>query len=122
MEMHGILNMKALLVALVLLPFPALAEDVTVSVGGVSEVWTLAASDQQKFEAWVKFAYPCKPVPPATECTPLTLAESEALWAKATLQGTADNVTRFQNIVAAKAAVDATTPVGFDTRAGVKKR
>jgi hypothetical protein len=115
--------MKRILLAslLLLAPLPALAEDITVSVGAVSEVWTLASSDQQKFEAFVKSAYPCKPVAPATECT-TDLATAESEWAKATLQGTADNVTRFQNTVAAAAAVQATTPVGFNVEAKGKRK
>ena len=122
MEMHGILNMKKLiLAALLLAPAPSFAEDITVSVGGVSEVWTLASADQQKFEAWVKTAYACKPVAPATECTTV-LADAESAWAKATLQGTADNVTRFQNQVAAAAAVQATTPIGFNVEAKEKAK
>lgn len=130
--------MKALL-ALLLFTTPAFAGTViTVSVGDVSETWTLSDTDQQKFEAWVQFSYRCPQPPPppvltqsmqglqppapihaprvtvAQNCTsPLTLAESEAEWAKATLQGTFDNVTRFQNTVAAAAAVGATTPIGF---------
>ena len=112
---------RILLAALLLAPLPALAEDITVSVGGVSEVWTLASSDQSKFEALVKSAYPCKPVAPATECT-TDLAAAESEWAKATLQGTADNVTRFQNTVAATAAVAATTPVGFNVEAKGKRK
>lgn len=112
---------RALLVALFLVPLPALAEDITVSIGAVSEVWTLAPADQPKFEAWVKTAYACRPVPPATECTALTTAESEALWAKATLQGTADNVTRFQNQVAAAAAISQTAPIGFNVGTKAKK-
>ena len=127
-------------------PLHALAgTTITVSVGDVSETWTLSDTDQQKFEAWVQTAYTCvtaapattvsppaqrqsplpmpsptprqsppAPAPQATGCTPLTLAESEALWAKATLQGTADNVTRFQNTVAATIAVNATAPIGFN--------
>jgi hypothetical protein len=90
---------------------------ITVSVGSTSETWTLSDTDQQKFEAWVQTAYKCASVPPATTCTAFTLAESEAAWAKATLQGTADNVTRFQNQVAATAAVNATTPIGFSVGA-----
>jgi hypothetical protein len=109
------------LAALLLAPLPALAEDITVSVGGVSEVWTLATTDQQKFEAWVKTAYACKPVAPATECTTV-LADAESAWARATLQGTADNVTRFQNTVAATAAVQATTPIGFNVEGREKRK
>jgi hypothetical protein len=41
------------------------------------------------------------------------LAEAEAMWARATLQGTVNNVTNFQNTIASKAAMDATQPVGF---------
>jgi hypothetical protein len=113
--------MKNLLIAALLIaPLPAFAAtSITVSVGGVQEVWNLADVDQQKFEAWVKVAYPCAPVPPATTCTTV-LADAEAAWAKATLQGTADNVTRFQNTVAATAAVSATTPIGFNV-GGTKK-
>lgn len=117
---------KLILAALLLAPVSlsncaALAEDITVSVGGVSEVWTLAPADQTKFEAWVTVAYACKPVAPATECTTV-LADAESAWAKATLQGTADNVTRFQNTVAATAAVQATTPIGFNVEAKAKKK
>jgi hypothetical protein len=50
----------------------------------------------------------------------MTLAESETAWALATLKGTADNVTRFQNTLAAAVAVKATTPVGFNVE-GIKK-
>jgi hypothetical protein len=127
MEMHGILNMKRIILAALLLApvslsnCAALAEDITVSVGGVSEVWTLASSDQQKFEAWVKAAYACTPVAPATTCETV-LADAESAWAKATLQGTADNVTRFQNTVAATAAVQATTPIGFNVEGKAKKK
>ena len=112
---------RILLACLLLAPLPALAEDITVSVGAVSEVWTLATTDQSKFEAWVKTAYACKPVAPATECT-TDLATAESEWAKATLQGTADNVTRFQNQVAAAAAVQATTPIGFNVGTAAKKK
>lgn len=121
--MHGVLNMRCLLIAaLALLPLPAFAgTTITVSVGAITETWTLADVDQQKFEAWVKVAYPCTPVAPATSCTALTLAESEALWAKATLQGTANNVDRFQDTVAATAAVNATTPIGFNVDSAKKK-
>jgi hypothetical protein len=113
---------RALLVALLLIPLPALAAtSITVSVGGVQEVWNLSDADQQKFEAWVKVAYKCVPVAPATECTTV-LADAESAWAKATLQGTADNVTRFQNTVAATAAVSATTPIGFNVGDGAKKK
>jgi hypothetical protein len=114
---------RVLLIALLLTPVPALAAtSITVMVGGVQEVWNLSDTDQQKFEAWVQSAYKCTPppseptTPPATPCTALTLEESEALWAKATLQGTADNVQRFQNTVAATAAVNATTPIGFNVK------
>jgi hypothetical protein len=110
----------AIIFALLLAPLPALAgTTITVSVGEVSEVWTLSDTDQQKFEAWVKVTYGCKSVPPATECTTV-LADAESAWAKATLQGTADNVTRFQNQVAATAAVNATTPIGFSVGATKK--
>ena len=49
-------------------------------------------------------------------CTPFTLAESEALWAQATLKGTANNVQSFQNAIAATAAMKATTPVGYEAK------
>lgn len=112
--------MKTLL-ALLLLTSPAFAAtSITVSVGDVQEVWNLSDMDQQKFEAWVKVAYGCKPVPPALECTTV-LTDAESAWAKATLQGTADNVTRFQNTLAATAAVKATTPIGFDVGETKKK-
>ena len=105
--------MKALL-ALLLITTPAFAgTTITVSVGDVSEVWTLSDTDQQKFEAWVQNTYKCTGPP---DCVPLTLAESEALWAKATLQGTADNVTRFQNILASTVAVEAIAPIGFEVK------
>jgi hypothetical protein len=116
--------MKRLLIAaLLLVPLPALAgTTITVSVGTTTETWTLSDTDQQKFEAWVKYAYPCS----GKDCTPLALTESEALWAKATLQGTVDNVTRFQNEVATKAALDATTPLVLtltpDATKGAKKK
>ena len=104
---------RAIVLALLLIPLPALAgTTITVSVGDVSEVWTLSDTDQQKFEAWVQTAYKCT----GHDCTALTIAESEALWAQATLQGTANNVQQFQNIIASKAAMDATTPVGFATK------
>jgi hypothetical protein len=120
--MHGVLKMKNLLVAaLFLVPLPALAgTTITVSVGTTSETWTLSDTDQQKFEAWLQTAYKCTPVPPATTCTTV-LVEAEAAWAKAMLQGTANNVTSFQNTVAATAAINATTPVGFDVGATKKK-
>lgn len=103
--------MKRLLFAFLLLPLPALAEDMTVSIGAVSETWTLSTADQTKFEQWVQNAYKCAPVPPATTCTALTVAESETLWAKATLQGTVDNVNRYHNILAAQDAVAGTPPI-----------
>jgi hypothetical protein len=113
---------RILLAAILLAPLPALAEDITVSVGAVSEVWTLATTDSQKFEAWVKTAYPCMPLGSVQCNDPLdALAASESAWAKATLQGTADNVTRFQNQVAAAAAVQATTPIGFNVGTKAKK-
>lgn len=115
--------MKRLIAVLFLIPLPALAAtSITVSVGGVQEVWNLSDTDQQKFEAWVQNTYKCAPIPPAGDCTAFTLAESETLWAKAMLQGTADNVTRFQNTVAATAAVNATTPIGFNVGTGVTKK
>jgi hypothetical protein len=122
-EMHGVLNMRNLLIAaLFLVPFPAFAGTaITVSVGATTETWTLSDTDQQKFEAWVQTAYKCKDAGPSTPCTPYTLAESEALWARAILQGTADNVTQFQNTVAATAAINATTPIGFNVGATKKK-
>lgn len=113
--------MKYLLAALLLAPLPALAgTTITVSVGTISETWTLNDADQAKFEAWVQSAYKCTPVAPATECTTV-LADAESAWAKATLQGTADNVTRFQNQVAATAAVNATTPIGFSVNSTKRK-
>ena len=127
--MHGVLNMKRVILIVVLYfvaltlavlyPLKSFAADITVSVGTVSETWTLTVTDQSKFEAWVQNAYACKPVAPATECTTV-LADAESAWAKATLQGTADNVTRFQNTVAAMAAVQATTPIGFSV--GARKK
>ena len=75
---------RILLACLFLAPLPALAEDITVSVGAVSEVWTLATTDAQKFEAWVKTAYPCMPLGSVQCNDPLTaLAASESAWAKA---------------------------------------
>ena len=65
-------------------------------------------------------AYPCTPVAPATTCTTV-LADAETAWAKATLQGTANNVDRFQDTVAATAAVNAITPIGFSVDATKKK-
>ena len=104
---------NTILAIALLLPAPALAQSaMTVTIGDVAETWNMAAPDQTKFEAWVQSAYKCEPQP---SCAPLTLAESESLWAKATLQGTADNVTKFQNMVAATAAINATTPIGFAT-------
>lgn len=116
---------RALLVALFFLSTTFLSQEalaqtvMTVSVGAISEPWNMSADDQAKFEAWVQWAYKCTPVPPAAECTPLTLAESESLWAKATLQGTADNVTKYQNNIVSQAAVSRTAPVGYD--AGMAK-
>ena len=118
---------RALLVALLLAPLALssqgvlAATSITVSVGGVQEVWNLSDVDQQKFEAWVQVAYKCMPVPPATTCTTV-LADAESAWAKATLKGTADNVTRFQDTLAAKIAVEATTPIGFNVGDGTKKK
>jgi hypothetical protein len=111
---------RLLLAAFLLAPLPAFAgTTITVSVGATSETWTLSDTDQQKFEAWVQSAYRCAPVPPATTCTTV-LADAESAWAKATLQGTADNVTNFQNNLAAAVAVKATTPVGFNVGATKK--
>jgi hypothetical protein len=112
---------KLFFVALLLAPFPAFAGmTITISVGaGTSETWTLSDTDQQKFEAWVRTAYKCLPVPPAQTCTTV-LADAESAWAKATLQGTANNVTQFQNTVASMAAINATTPVGFNVGATKK--
>jgi hypothetical protein len=104
-------DMKIFLTLLLFFPLPALAEDMTVSIGAVSETWTLSAADQTKFEQWVQNAYKCTIVPPATTCTALTVAESEALWATATLQGTIDNVNRYHNILAAQEAVAGTPPI-----------
>ena len=42
-------DMKAL-IALLFLTTPVLAADLTVSVGAVTETWTLSAADQTKFE------------------------------------------------------------------------
>ena len=97
-----------------------LGTTITVSVGATSETWTLSDTDQQKFEAWVQVAYKCAPVPPATTCTTV-LTDVQGVWAKATLQGTANNVDRFQDTVAATAAVNAITPIGFSVGA-TKKR
>lgn len=114
---------RVLLAIFLLVPLPVMAgTSITVSVGGVQEVWNLSDQDQAKFEAWVKVAYKCTPVPPAVECTELPLAESESLWAKTTLQGTANNVDRFQDTVAATAAVRATTPIGFNVNGETKKK
>ena len=116
--------MKTLL-ALLLLTTPAFAgTTITVSVGSVQEIWNLSDADQQKFEAWVKVAYKCAPAtttpPPTTACDPMTLAESETEWALATLRGTANNVDRFQDIVAAKIATEATAPIGFSVKGKTK--
>ena len=121
MEMLGVLTMKKLLfVALLFASSSAFAgTTITVSVGTVSETWTLSDADQQKFEAWVQVAYKCTPVPPATTCTTV-LADAETAWAKATLKGTANNVDRFQDTVAATAAMNATTPIGFSVGATKK--
>jgi hypothetical protein len=98
-----------------LVPLPALAEDITVSIGAVSETWTLSSEDQQRFDQWVQTAYKC-PIPPPigapAPCTPVnTLAESQLLWAKSTLQGTINNVERHHKAIAAGAAVGNVTPI-----------
>jgi hypothetical protein len=104
--------MKHLLFAAFLfVPLPVLAADVTVSVGTVSEIWPLNAGDQIKFEQWVQYAYPCKPIPPATTCTPLTLAESESMWVKAILQGTVNNVNQYHKFLAAQEAAKGVMPI-----------
>ena len=104
--------MKRLLLAtLFLLPTPVLADDVTVGVSAVSEKWMLSADEQTMFNQWVQYAYPCKVVPPATTCTALTLAESESLWAQATLQGTINNVNQYHRYLAAQEAAKAVTPI-----------
>ena len=55
MEVHRVLNMKRILLAcLFLAPLPALAEDITVGVGGVSEVWTLARIDDPAARSMVR--------------------------------------------------------------------
>ena len=124
MEMHGVLNMKRLLLAAILLaPLPALADNLTVSVGSVAETWTLSADDQTKFDEWVQAEYKCTatiplPAPPAPPCTPLTLAQSQALWAKATLQGTIDNVDRHHKLKAAQDAAGAVSPISPVTKKG----
>jgi hypothetical protein len=101
--------MKALL-AFLLLATPAFAQSLTVSAGPVIETWNLMPADQAKFEAWVQSTYPCKPVAPATTCTTV-LADAETLWAQATLQGTLDNVARYDKIQKATQAVADIPPI-----------
>ena len=95
------------LIAFLLLTTPAFAADMSVSIGGVSETWTLSSADQTKFDAWVQDAYKCT----GKDCTPLTLAEAEQKWAQATLQGTLDNVTRWDKINTAQQAVAEIPPI-----------
>jgi hypothetical protein len=125
---------RALLAALFLLPTPVLAQTtITVSVGNVSEKWDMTADDQAKFEAWVQWTYKCgaspvvmgnpamPPPAPRQDCTPLTLGESETLWAKGMLQGTADNVTKYQNAIVSAAAVSQAKPIGFQMNGPAKE-
>ena len=56
----------------------------------------------------MKDAYKCTDKP---DCTPLTLAQSEALWAQATLQGTLDNVARWDKIQTAQQAIAGVPPI-----------
>ena len=94
---------------LALAPLPALADDITITVttatGATTQTWTMPAADSAEFEKWTAQAYGCMVVPPASACTALTQAESNAAWAQATLQGTIDNVTRYRQLEAAKDAV-----------------
>ena len=95
------------LLAFLLLASPAFAADMSVSIGGVTETWTLSSADQTKFDAWVQSAYKCTGI----DCTPLTLAQAEVLWAQATLQGTIDNVTRWDKLQTAQQAVAEIPPI-----------
>jgi hypothetical protein len=106
--MYGILTMKKLLFVLLLGSSPALADDMTLSIGSVSQTFTLSAADQTKFDEWVQDAYKCNTGP---GCTPYTLDESKALWATATLQGTINNVDRFHKAKAAQDAAGNVPPI-----------
>lgn len=116
MEMHGVLNMKAL-IAFLLLTAPALAQENSVSIvvtsptkGAITQQWILTTDEYAKFSAWLQSAYPCTPVAPATTCLP-DLAASVQAWETATIQGTVDNVNRAGAQKLAADAVAGGTPI-----------
>ena len=105
--------MKRILLA----PLPALAQENIVSVvvtspmqGSIIQQWVLTNDEYAKFEAWLAYAYPCKPVAPATTC-PANMPDSIRAWETATINGTVDNVNRAGAQKAAQDAVSGITPI-----------
>jgi hypothetical protein len=111
---------RILLVALLLAPLPALADDIvsivvtSPNVGSIIQQWTLTPEEMTKFQQWVQYAYPCKITPPATACVGAPtdqLIESLKAWETATINGTVDNVNRAGAQKVAQDAVSGITPI-----------
>jgi hypothetical protein len=110
-----------LVVALVLAPLPAFAQDIvsivvtSPNVGSIIQQWTLTPDEMAKFQAWLQYAYPCKPTgpPPARQCDVPTdsIIESIKLWETATINGTVDNVNKAGAQKTAQDAVSGITPI-----------
>lgn len=118
MEMHGVLTMKYLLLAaLLLVPLPALAQqdenDITITVkaaqgGKTSQTWTMTSEDMAAFQEWVLSQYGGSPGPGRPAYTP---DEAMTAWADATLKGTSDNITRYHKLKAAQDAANGVPPI-----------
>jgi hypothetical protein len=112
---------RIILAALLLTPLPARAQQNIVSVvvtspavGSIIQQWTLTDDEMVKFEAWLQYAYPCKPPAPGEACvgapTDLLIASIKA-WETATINGTVDNVNRAGAQKAAADAISGITPI-----------